>query len=98
MDSSCSTYIRDLSVRGRGVCAVLESIPAGTEGMELGLRGSEVIGGFSAAQASGPPAPMLFKGHLPLKWNDTTSGRGGWSVGSGAIPDTVVPGGSPGPS
>lgn len=63
--------------------------PAGTEGLELSLRGSEVIGGFSAAQASGPLAPKLFKGPLPLKWNDTTSGHGGWSVGSGATPDTV---------
>lgn len=97
MESSYSTYIRDLSVRGRGVCVGLESTPAGTEGLELSLRGSKVIGGFSAAQVSGPLAPKLFKGHLPLKWNDTTSGRGGLVCGSGASLTQSVHSGSPGP-
>lgn len=78
------TSIRDLSVRGRGVCAVLESIPRRYRGTGVKSRG---VRSYRCIVRT--PSPQVVQGPLAAEVERHHQWRGGWSVGSGAIPDTV---------
>lgn len=91
MDSSYSTHIRDLSVSGRGVCGVLESIPRRYRGTGVKSQGVKSYRWIFNCTGVRTPRPQVVQGPFASEVTEATApvGMADWSVGSRAIPDTV---------